>query len=84
MKRRDLLFVLIVLVVVGGLYFLSTRGRAQPVPSTPVEHLSSKTREDCLRCHVPEKMSALEVAGRHPGKWKDRRVSCFQCHKAAQ
>lgn len=84
MKSRDLVFIAIVLVVVGLLYFLSTRGRAKPVPSSPPEHLTAKTRDDCLVCHTPEKLGALELAHRHPGKWKDARVSCLKCHEAAQ
>lgn len=83
MRTRDLLFVVIILTVVGGLYFLSTRGKAQPVPSQPPEHMAAKTREDCLRCHTPEQLGALELAHRHPGKWRDERVSCFRCHSAA-
>ena len=82
MRSRDLVFIAIVLVVVGGLYFLSTRGRARAVPSNPPEHLTAKGREDCLACHLPAKMEALELAHRHPGKWKDARVSCFKCHAA--
>ena len=83
MRSRDLVFIAIVLAVVGGLYFLSTKGRAQPVSSNPPEHLTAKTRDECLVCHTPPKMEALELAHRHPGKWKDARVSCFRCHAAA-
>ena len=84
MKARDLYFLAIVLVVVGGLYYLSTRGKAHPVPARPPEHLVAKTREECLVCHTAEHMAALEQAHRHPGKWRDARVSCFQCHNAAR
>jgi hypothetical protein len=84
MKLRDLLFVVIVVVVVGGLYFLSTRGKARPVPVNPAAHLTAKTREDCLSCHTPEQLGNLELRHKHPGKWKDAKVSCFQCHKAAE
>lgn len=78
------MFIAIVLSVVGGLYFLSTRGRAQPVPSNPPGHLTARTRDECLVCHTPSKMEALELAHRHPGKWKDARVSCLRCHSAAK
>jgi hypothetical protein len=84
MKARDLVFIAIVLFVLGGLYFLSTKGRAKPVPPTPPEHLQAKTREECLACHRPEQMSALELAHKHPGKWRDARVSCFRCHAEAR
>src|SRR5690606_19322038 len=70
----------IVLVVLGGLYYLSTKGKAKPVPANPPEHLTAKTREQCFVCHTQEKMNALELAHRHPGKWRDERVSCFRCH----
>jgi hypothetical protein len=81
-KPRDGLFVGIVVVVVAGLYFLSTRGRVPDLPLQPVEHQTVKAREDCLKCHVPDKMSALEAARKHPLKWRDAKINCLQCHKA--
>lgn len=81
MRSRDLIFVAIVLVVVGGLYYLSTKGKAHAVPANPPEHLTAKTRADCIVCHTPEKFLVLEQAHRHPSKWRDERVSCFFCHK---
>lgn len=81
-KPRDGLFVGIVVVVVAGLYFLSTRGRVPDLPPQPVEHQTAKAREDCLKCHVPDKMSALEAARKHPLKWRDAKINCLQCHKA--
>ena len=77
-----MLFVGIVLAVVGGLYFLSTRGRVPELAANPPEHQTARTREDCLKCHVPEKMSELEAARKHPLKWRDARINCLQCHKA--
>jgi hypothetical protein len=84
MRSRDLIFVVIVVVVVGGLYFLSTKGKARAVPASPPEHITAKTRNECLVCHTPEKLGALESAHRHPGKWRDERVSCFRCHAEAK
>ncbi len=81
MKPRDLIFVLIVVVVVGGLYFLSTRNKAKAMPAI-AEHLNVKAREDCLKCHLPAKFEELERQHKHPGKWRDARVSCLLCHKA--
>ncbi len=81
MKLRDLLFLAIVILVVGGLYYLSTRDRARPVPSTPA-HLAAKHRDECLVCHTPEKLGELELKHKHPGKWRDARVSCLRCHHA--
>jgi hypothetical protein len=81
MKARDLLFIAIVLVAVGGLYFLSTRGRVRPLPGDPT-HAAARTRADCLGCHLPKTLAALEQAHKHPGKWRDERVSCLLCHTA--
>jgi hypothetical protein len=82
MKLRDLLFLAIVILVVGGLYYLSTRDKARPVPSTP-PHLAARERGDCLVCHTPEKLGELELKHKHPGKWRDARVSCMRCHQGA-
>ncbi len=81
-KPRDALFVGIVLAVVGGLYFLSTRGRVPDLAAQPAEHQTARSREDCLKCHVPERMSELETARKHPLKWRDAKINCLQCHKA--
>jgi len=82
MKSRDLLFIAIVIVVVGGLYYLSTKNKAKAMPPSPEAHLTVKAREDCLKCHSPEKLADLERQHKHPGKWRDERVSCLFCHKA--
>src|SRR5919108_1832015 len=84
MKSRDLIFVAIVLAVIGGLYFLSTRNKAKPLSLNPPEHLTAKAREDCLKCHLPETLAELERQHKHPGKWRDERVSCLFCHTAPQ
>ncbi len=82
LKSRDLIFIAIVAFVVGGLWWLSTRNRAKPMsPSTP-EHLTAKSRDDCLKCHLAETLADLERQHKHPGKWRDERVSCTQCHLA--
>ena len=80
MKSRDLIFLLIVVVVVGGLYFLSTRSKAKPLSTNVPEHLTTTAREDCLKCHLPETLADLERQHKHPGKWRDARVSCLLCH----
>jgi nitrate reductase cytochrome c-type subunit len=81
-RSRDVLFVGIVLVVVAGLYFLSTRGRVPALPASVPEHQTARAREECLQCHLPEQMSELEAARKHPLKWRDAKVSCLQCHQA--
>lgn len=82
MKARDLIFIAIVLAVIGGLYYLSTKNKAKPLPSQPPEHLTVKARTDCLQCHKPETLADLERRHKHPGKWRDERVSCLLCHTA--
>ncbi len=80
MKSRDLLFIFIVLAVVGGLYFLSTKNKARPMPPEPPEHTTMTERKDCLSCHLPATLAELELQHKHPGKWRDERVSCLLCH----
>jgi hypothetical protein len=81
LKSRDLIFIAIVVFVVGGLWWLSTKNRARAMPPSP-PHLTAKLREDCLQCHLPAKLAELELQHKHPGKWRDERVSCMLCHKA--
>ncbi len=84
MKFRDLIFIAIVISVVGGLYFLSTKNRAKPLSASTPEHLTLRLREDCLKCHLPATLAALELQHKHPGKWRDERVSCLLCHQPPQ
>ena len=79
MKSRDLVFIVIVVVVVGGLYYLSTKNKAKAMSTRP-EHVAVKAREDCMKCHTPSKFEELERVHKHPGKWRDARVSCLLCH----
>jgi hypothetical protein len=82
LKSRDLIFIAIVAVVVGGLWFLSTRNKAKAMPPNPPEHLTAKSRQECFQCHLPAKFAELELQHKHPGKWRDERVSCLLCHPA--
>jgi hypothetical protein len=50
------------------------------MPATIPEHVTAKAREDCLKCHLPAKFEELERLHKHPGKWRDARVSCLLCH----
>ncbi len=81
MKSRDLIFIAIVIFVVGGLYYLSTKNKAEAMPPNPPEHLTVRARGECLKCHLPETFAELERQHKHPGKWRDERVSCLFCHK---
>ncbi len=84
LKSRDLIFVAIIVLVVGGLWWLSTRNKAKAMRSTTPEHLTAKFRGQCLECHTTEKMAEMELQHKHPGKWRDGRVECTRCHKTPQ
>jgi|SRR5215467_14593773 len=81
MKSRDLIFIAIVVLVVGGLWWLSTRNRAKAMRPTPPEHLTAKLRDECLKCHLPGTLAEMELQHKHPIKWRDDRVECTRCHK---
>jgi len=51
MKSRDMIFIAIVVFVVGGLLWLSTRNKAKAMSPAPPEHLTAKLRDECLKCH---------------------------------
>jgi hypothetical protein len=84
LKPRDLIFIAIVILVVGGLWWLSTRNKAKAMRPTPPEHLTTRLRVECLKCHLPEKLAEMELQHKHPGKWRDARVECTRCHKPPQ
>jgi FtsZ-interacting cell division protein ZipA len=83
-KSRDLIFIAIVVLVVGGLWWLSTRNKAKAMRPTPPEHLTAKLRDECLKCHLPETLNEMELQHKHPGKWRDASVECTRCHKPPQ
>jgi hypothetical protein len=84
MKSRDLIFIAIVLLVVGGLWWLSTRNKAKAMRPAPPEHMTAKLRNECLKCHLPETLTEMELQHKHPNKWRDERVECTRCHKTPQ
>jgi|SRR5215510_5240178 len=84
MKSRDLIFIAIVVLVVGGLWWLSTRNKAKAMLPTPPEHLTAKSRDDCFKCHLPQKLEEMELQHKHPNKWRDEAVECTRCHKPPQ
>ena len=81
MNSRDLIFIAIVVLVVGGLWWLSTRNKAKAMLPTPPEHLTAKSRDDCLKCHLPQTLEEMELQHKHPNKGRDERVECTRCHK---
>jgi len=88
MKKKDLIFIAIIVGVVGVFIFLSAIARKAPVFTDRPEHagMTSKTqRENCLACHAPDSAVA-PMSARHPkkGKPNDRdpdKWVCFKCHK---
>lgn len=84
MKSRDLIFMLIVLAVIGGLFFLSNKNKAKALSPSQPQHLTAKTRGECFQCHQSEKLAELERQHKHPNKWRDEKVNCLLCHLAPQ
>jgi mono/diheme cytochrome c family protein len=80
-KSRDLIFIAIIIVVVGGLAWLSTRNKAKAMRATTPEHLTARARGECFECHTKEKMEGMERQRKHPNKWSDETVECIVCHK---
>jgi hypothetical protein len=75
LKPRDLIFIAIVILVVGGLWWLSTRNKAKAMRPTPPEHLTAKFRGECLKCHLPEKPESVLLLDRFLN-----RDQCLKCH----
>ena len=83
MKLRDLSFASIVIVVVGGLYLLSFVGKAKELPGDEC-HFAVSERSQCLSCHLPEKMFALERTQKHLAHCRKEQISCLLCHKRGE
>ncbi|MBI4854997.1 MAG: hypothetical protein HY819_24620 [Acidobacteria bacterium] len=88
MKKRDLLFAAICVVVVSFLIFLSIRGKKpKPTNLSIPEHQNIKDltpRERCLDCHHPQtgiNDVSKRIKSTHPEKWQDIKFSCIRCHK---
>jgi len=81
MKFRDLSFIGMVVVVVGGLQTLSFVNKPPAMPED-LHHttVSRDVRAQCLQCHQAQTLLALERANRHPAKWRDARSDCLLCH----
>lgn len=88
MKKRDLLFAVICIAVVGFLIWLSLIGKhAQPTLLSVPQHQNIKDitpRERCMTCHDPQTGTndpAKRIQSSHPEKWKDEKFSCLKCHE---
>jgi hypothetical protein len=84
MKLRDLSFIGMVVLVIGGLQTLSFVNKPPAMPKD-IHHTTVRraARAQCLQCHQAEAMLALEQANRHPAKWRDARSDCLLCHLQA-
>ncbi len=80
--KRDFFFALLVIAVVGLLYYLSTKTKIKAMPAN-ADHPATMARAECMKCHTAETLGALEIQHKHPGKWSDARVACTLCHKPA-
>src|SRR5215470_1712622 len=85
MRRKDLIFIAIIVAVLGIFIFLSAIGRKAPAMTARADHagLNRKTpNETCLACHAPDSTVARMPAS-HPKKGKppDTKTSCFVCHR---
>jgi hypothetical protein len=81
MKARHALFIAITVVAFGGTYLLSFVGEARDLPADAI-HAAHRSRAQCLGCHLPQRLTALEEAGKHPWHWRNDRLDCVACHRA--
>ncbi len=63
------------LVIVLGLFFLSSTGKKPPMIPTDAAHRELTALEACTACHAPGKAAPLRE--NHPPK-----EQCLVCHKA--
>jgi nitrate/TMAO reductase-like tetraheme cytochrome c subunit len=81
MKLRDLSFIGMVALVIGGLQTLSFVNKPPSMPKDIHHTIAGRNaRAHCLFCHQPEALLELEQANRHPRKWRDARSDCLLCH----
>ncbi len=74
MKRRDMFFAAVIIVIIVFLVYLSTIGRKAPAIPQDAAHVKITDQRACLDCHAPGKVSPLKQD--HPPK-----EMCFECHK---
>lgn len=76
-RKVDIIFVVLALLVVGGVALLpSPRDRNPKVPSNS-EHQAVSVEKDCVACHAP--MTNRPLPAQHP-----KRQDCLHCHARAQ
>ena len=85
MRKKDLIFIAIIVAVLAIFIFLSAIGRKAPAMTAREEHAGFNRKipnDTCLGCHAPDSTVAAMPA-RHPKKGKppDTKTSCFACHR---
>ncbi len=75
MRKRDLHFVMMVVLVVGLLVVLSLTGKPRYLPTDPA-HMKATTDAQCLSCHNEEGEYPI-IKDKHPPKYK----KCYLCHR---
>lgn len=76
-RKADIIFVVLALLVVGGVALLpAPRDRNPKVPVNGA-HQAVTQEKDCLTCHVPTGTRPLPA--QHP-----KRQDCLHCHARAQ
>jgi len=76
-RKVDLIFVVLALLVVGGVALLpSPRDRNPRVPANST-HQAITTESQCTTCHAPQAVRPLPA--QHP-----KRQDCLHCHARAQ
>ncbi len=76
-RKVDIIFVVLALLVVGGVALLpSPRDRNPKVPVNS-DHQAVTVEKDCLTCHVL--MGSRPLPAQHP-----KRQDCLHCHARAQ
>ena len=85
MKKKDFIFIVVIVGVIGLFIFLSVIGKKPAAMIVRPEHtgLTQKTpNQDCLACHALTSAVA-PMPERHPkkGRAEDQRTPCTECHK---
>ncbi|RMG60485.1 MAG: hypothetical protein D6713_02690 [Deltaproteobacteria bacterium] len=76
MKKRDLHFLMMVVLVVGLLVVLSLTGKPRYLP-TDEAHMTATTDAQCLACHGEEAENPIQKMEKHPPKYR----KCYLCHR---
>ena len=70
--KKNMLFIVIVILVISVLYVFSTK-KISPVPFDE-KHAGITEEKKCFDCHASDKETPLSK--KHPPKFE-----CFKCHK---